>query len=80
MCMCTLLKDALLISGNMFEEYCALAEYVAEDKSQVSFRSGDKVLVMSKDESGEHITYSITGCSEQLHTSQPDNHSIFASG
>lgn len=37
----------------MFEEHCALAEYVAEDTSQVSFRSGDKVLVMSKDESGE---------------------------
>lgn len=36
----------------MFEEYCALAEFVAEDASQVSFKPGDKVLVMSKDESG----------------------------
>ena len=38
---------------SMFEEYYALAEYVAEDESQVSFRAGDKVLVMSKDQSGK---------------------------
>ncbi len=41
------------LSGSMFEVYCALAEYVAEDASQVSFKPGDKVLVMSKDQSGE---------------------------
>ena len=41
------------IAGDVFEEYCALAEYIAEDSSQISFKSGDKVLVMSKDESGE---------------------------
>lgn len=39
-------------TGSLFEEYCALADYEAEDGSQVSFQSGDKVLVMSKDESG----------------------------
>ena len=39
------------VSGS-FEEYCALAEFVAEDSSQVSFNAGDKVVVMSKDESG----------------------------
>lgn len=39
----------------MFEEYCALAEYVAEDNSQVSFQPGEKVLVMSKDESGKSL-------------------------
>jgi len=33
----------------------ALAEYVAEDDSQVGFRSGDKVLVMSKDRSGKSL-------------------------
>lgn len=38
----------------MFEEYCALAEYVAEDASQVNFQPGDKVLVLSKDESGKN--------------------------
>lgn len=45
----------------MFEEYCALAEYVAEDSSQVSFTPGDKVLVMSKDKSGksekDHLSF-----------------------
>ena len=43
-------KDVPL--SGAFEEYCALAEYVAEDSSQVSFTAGDKVVVMSKDESG----------------------------
>lgn len=39
-------------AGSLFQEYCALADYHAEEPSQVSFKSGDKVLVMSKDESG----------------------------
>ena len=30
-----------------------MAEYVAEDSSQVSFKAGDKVVVMSKDDSGK---------------------------
>ena len=48
------MQSALIsIAGNVFEEHCALAEYVAEDESQVSFKPGDKVLVMSKDQSGE---------------------------
>ena len=44
--------QSYLVTGSLFEEYCALAEYVAEDESQVNFKPGDKVLVMSKDESG----------------------------
>ena len=42
------------VSGS-FEEYCALAEFVAEDSSQVSFKAGDKVVVMSKDDSGQCV-------------------------
>ena len=40
-------------AGSLFEEYAALAEFEAEDDSQISFKSGDQVLVMSKDDSGE---------------------------
>ena len=43
----------LCFTGSLFEEYCALAEYEAEDPSQVSFTSGQIVLVLAKhDESG----------------------------
>ncbi len=43
---------AHLHTGSLFEEYCALADYEADDESQVSFKSGDKVLVMSRDLTG----------------------------
>ena len=41
-----------VFTGSLFEEYCALAEYEAEDPSQVSFTSGQIVLVLNKHESG----------------------------
>lgn len=34
------------------EEHYALADFTAEDASQVSFKRGDKVFVKTKDESG----------------------------
>ena len=37
------------------EEYRALAEFNAEDGSQVSFKEGDKILVKSKDKSGTFV-------------------------
>ena len=47
---------ACLTSGSLFEEYCAIASYEAEeDSEQLSMSSGDQVLVVSKDESGEVI-------------------------
>ena len=37
------------------EEHYALADFTAEDASQVSFKRGDTVFVKTKDESGRHI-------------------------
>jgi formylmethanofuran dehydrogenase subunit D len=39
--------------GEEFEEHYALADFTAEDASQVSFKTGDKVFVKTKDQSGE---------------------------
>lgn len=48
-------KTEFLITGSLFEEYCALAEYQADDESQVSFKSGQVVLVLDKDSSGKAL-------------------------
>ena len=39
--------------GVEFEEHYALADFTAEDASQVSFKRGDKVFVKTKDQSGK---------------------------
>ena len=39
--------------GAEFEEHYALADFTAEDASQVSFKRGDKVFVKTKDQSGK---------------------------
>ena len=38
------------------DEHFALADFTAEDASQVSFKAGDKVFVKTKDESGKQET------------------------
>ena len=43
--------------GAEFEEHYALADFTAEDASQVSFMRGDKVFVKTKDQSGKIHTY-----------------------
>ena len=45
--------EAAATNKKEFEEYYALADFAAEDTSQVTFKTGDKVLVKTKDESGE---------------------------
>ena len=55
----------LLNAGSLFEEYCALAEYQGDDPSQISFTSGQIVLVLDKDNSGVYALYVYSGTSEQ---------------
>lgn len=44
-----------------------MAEYIADDESQVSFKAGDKVVVMSKDDSGTH-SHTLTHTHINLHS------------
>lgn len=46
-----------LCTGSLFEEYCVLAEFQAEEPSQVSLKAGQMVLVVHKDDSGMHETH-----------------------
>ena len=48
------LGGAAVSTKEELKEHYALADYNAEDASQVSFKKGDKVFVKKKDISGKH--------------------------
>ena len=55
-------------NGGDLEEHVALADFAAEDASQVSFKKGDQVFVKTRDESGTVRILILVGRCHEIHT------------